>query len=198
MAAKGRGQAEGQFVLGSLYFFRKGVPASYHAPMPWSKLAQDNGQAEAQMCRDAALPVSRRRRGSARRLPHAQQAAQRFGHVRLTQSGLSGPPPLRQFDRLFVGRGGDDAVHLVATLVDGVLHAGGSNLPNTVADGIFRMDGAGQQVRDTSDAKVDTAMAKPVGGVCLHSTCLGESCIHFFVVAGLVPATPMTRTATAL
>jgi TPR repeat protein len=42
-------------MLGSLYFFGKGVPQSYSRAYAWCELAQDNGQAEAQMCRDAAL-----------------------------------------------------------------------------------------------------------------------------------------------
>jgi TPR repeat protein len=50
-----QGQAEGQFMLGSLYFFGKGVPQSYPRAYAWCELAQDNGQAEAGMCRDAAL-----------------------------------------------------------------------------------------------------------------------------------------------
>ena len=42
-------------MLGSLYFFGKGVPQSYPRAYAWCELAQDNGQAEAGMCRYAAL-----------------------------------------------------------------------------------------------------------------------------------------------
>jgi TPR repeat protein len=42
-------------MLGSLYFFGLGVPQSYTAAYAWCELAQDNGQADAPFCRDAAL-----------------------------------------------------------------------------------------------------------------------------------------------
>ena len=49
------GQPEGQFMLGSLYFYGAGVEKSYVQAYAWCDLAQDGGNADAQMCRDAAL-----------------------------------------------------------------------------------------------------------------------------------------------
>ena len=49
------GQPEGQMMLGSLYFYGQGVSQSYVQAFAWCDLAQDNGNADAGMCRDAAL-----------------------------------------------------------------------------------------------------------------------------------------------
>jgi len=49
------GQPEGQFMLGSLYFYGAGVEKSYVQAYAWCDLAQDGGSADAQSCRDAAL-----------------------------------------------------------------------------------------------------------------------------------------------
>jgi hypothetical protein len=49
------GQPEGQFMLGSLYFYGAGVEKSYVQAYAWCDLAQDGGNADAQTCRDAAL-----------------------------------------------------------------------------------------------------------------------------------------------
>lgn len=49
------GQAEGQLMLGALYFFGEGVPQSNIDAFAWCDLAQSNGQNDASMCRDAAL-----------------------------------------------------------------------------------------------------------------------------------------------
>jgi TPR repeat protein len=42
-------------MLGTLYFYGKGVEKSYVTAYAWCDLAQDGGNADAQMCRDAAL-----------------------------------------------------------------------------------------------------------------------------------------------
>jgi TPR repeat protein len=49
------GQPEGQFMLGTLYFYGKGVTQSYIQAYAWCDLAQDSGDADASMCRDASL-----------------------------------------------------------------------------------------------------------------------------------------------
>jgi uncharacterized protein len=49
------GQPEGQMLLGSLYFYGQGVVQSYVQAFAWCDLAQDNGNADAGMCRDSAL-----------------------------------------------------------------------------------------------------------------------------------------------
>ena len=49
------GQPEGQFMLGTLYFYGRGVTRSYIQAFAWCDLAQDNGNADASMCRDASL-----------------------------------------------------------------------------------------------------------------------------------------------
>jgi len=49
------GQPEGQLMLGSLYFYGQGVIQSYIQAFAWCDLAQDNGNADAGMCRDSAL-----------------------------------------------------------------------------------------------------------------------------------------------
>jgi TPR repeat protein len=42
-------------MLGSLYFYGAGVEKSYVQAYAWCDLAQDGGNSDAQMCRDAAL-----------------------------------------------------------------------------------------------------------------------------------------------
>jgi TPR repeat protein len=49
------GQPEGQMMLGNLYFYGQGVTQSYVQAFAWCDLAQDNGSADAGMCRDSAL-----------------------------------------------------------------------------------------------------------------------------------------------
>lgn len=74
------GQPEGQFMLGSLYFYGAGVEKSYIQAYAWCDLAQDSGNADAQMCRDAALQslASQDDQKAAFRL--SQDLHQRFGH----------------------------------------------------------------------------------------------------------------------
>ena len=50
-----QGQPEGQLMLGTLYYYGKGVPQSYIHAFAWCELAQDFGQSDAFMCRDAAM-----------------------------------------------------------------------------------------------------------------------------------------------
>ncbi len=49
------GQPEGQMMLGTLYYYGHGVEQSYVWSYAWCDLAQDGGNADASMCRDAAL-----------------------------------------------------------------------------------------------------------------------------------------------
>lgn len=49
------GQPEGQFMLGTLYFYGRGVTQSYIQSYAWCDLAQDGGNSDASMCRDASL-----------------------------------------------------------------------------------------------------------------------------------------------
>src|SRR6266567_1931866 len=49
------GQAEGQLMLGILFFYGQGVPRSYVLAYAWCELAEINGNADATLCRDAAL-----------------------------------------------------------------------------------------------------------------------------------------------
>ena len=49
------GQPEGQMMLGTLYFYGRGVEQSYVQSYAWCDLAQDGGNADASMCRDASL-----------------------------------------------------------------------------------------------------------------------------------------------
>jgi TPR repeat protein len=49
------GQPEGQMMLGSLYFYGRGVTQSYVEAYAWCDLAQDGGNVDAPDCRDAAL-----------------------------------------------------------------------------------------------------------------------------------------------
>jgi TPR repeat protein len=76
------GQPEGQFMLGSLYFYGAGVEKSYVQAYAWCDLAQDGGNADAQMCRDAALQslASADDQKAAFRL--SQDLHQRFHHSR--------------------------------------------------------------------------------------------------------------------
>ena len=49
------GQPEGQLMLGTLYFYGRGVEQSYVWSYAWCDLAQDGGNADASSCRDASL-----------------------------------------------------------------------------------------------------------------------------------------------
>ena len=49
------GQAEGQLMLGIRFYYGRGVPQSYVRSYAWCDLAEDNGNADATLCRDAAL-----------------------------------------------------------------------------------------------------------------------------------------------
>ena len=49
------GQPEGQMMLGTLYFYGRGVEQSYVWSYAWCDLAQNGGNADASMCRDASL-----------------------------------------------------------------------------------------------------------------------------------------------
>ena len=42
-------------LLGTLFFFGKGVPQSYVTAFAWCDIAGTNGQSDASECRDAAL-----------------------------------------------------------------------------------------------------------------------------------------------
>ena len=55
LRAAERGQAEGQMMLGILYYYGRGVPQSYVQAYAWCELAEINGNADATLCRDAAL-----------------------------------------------------------------------------------------------------------------------------------------------
>jgi len=55
LRAAERGQAEGQLMLGILYYYGRGVPQSYVQAYAWCELAEINGNADATLCRDAAL-----------------------------------------------------------------------------------------------------------------------------------------------
>ena len=50
-----QGQAEAQLLLGTLFFFGKGVPQSYVVAFAWCDIAGTNGQSDASECRDVAL-----------------------------------------------------------------------------------------------------------------------------------------------
>jgi TPR repeat protein len=50
-----QGQAEGQLMLGILSYYGRGVPQSYVRAYAWCELAETNGNADATLCRDAAL-----------------------------------------------------------------------------------------------------------------------------------------------
>jgi TPR repeat protein len=42
-------------MLGVLYFYGSGVPQSYVRAYAWCELAEDNGNSDATLCRDASL-----------------------------------------------------------------------------------------------------------------------------------------------
>jgi TPR repeat protein len=69
-------------MLGSLYFFGLGVPQSYAAAYAWCELAQDNGQAEAPICRDAALQSLTEDAQLREAFRMARELRERLGHVR--------------------------------------------------------------------------------------------------------------------
>ena len=48
-------QAEAQLLLGTLFFFGRGVPQSYVSAFAWCDIAATNGQSDASECRDVAL-----------------------------------------------------------------------------------------------------------------------------------------------
>jgi TPR repeat protein len=50
-----QGQAEGQLMLGILFYYGQGVPQSYVRAYAWCELAEIDGNADATLCRDAAL-----------------------------------------------------------------------------------------------------------------------------------------------
>ena len=50
-----QGQAEGELMLGMLFYYGKGVPQSYVRAYAWCELAEIGGNADATLCRDAAL-----------------------------------------------------------------------------------------------------------------------------------------------
>jgi len=49
------GQPEGQLMLGILFYYGRGVPRSYVRAYAWCELAEINGNADATLCREAAL-----------------------------------------------------------------------------------------------------------------------------------------------
>jgi hypothetical protein len=49
------GQAEGQLMLGILFYYGRGVPQSFVRAYAWCELAEIDGNADATLCRDAAL-----------------------------------------------------------------------------------------------------------------------------------------------
>jgi uncharacterized protein len=55
LRAAERGQAEGQLMLGILHYYGRGVPQSYVQAYAWCELAETDGNADATLCRDAAL-----------------------------------------------------------------------------------------------------------------------------------------------
>jgi TPR repeat protein len=50
-----QGQAEGELMLGMLFYYGRGVPQSYVRAYAWCDLAESAGNADATLCRDAAL-----------------------------------------------------------------------------------------------------------------------------------------------
>ena len=50
-----QGQAEGQLMLGILFYYGRGVAQSYVRAYAWCELAEINGNRDATLCRDAAL-----------------------------------------------------------------------------------------------------------------------------------------------
>src|SRR5215510_8819712 len=55
LRAAEQGPAEGQLMLGILFYYGRGVPQSYVQAYAWCELAETNGNADATLCRDAAL-----------------------------------------------------------------------------------------------------------------------------------------------
>ncbi|HEY6259219.1 MAG TPA: tetratricopeptide repeat protein [Xanthobacteraceae bacterium] len=53
------GQAEGQLMLGILFYYGRGVPQSFVRAYAWCELAETDGNADATLCRDAALESMR-------------------------------------------------------------------------------------------------------------------------------------------
>lgn len=53
------GQAEGQLMLGILFYYGRGVPQSFVRAYAWCELAEIDGNADATLCRDAALESMR-------------------------------------------------------------------------------------------------------------------------------------------
>ncbi len=53
------GQAEGQLMLGMLFYYGRGVPQSFVRAYAWCDLAESDGNADATLCRDAALESMR-------------------------------------------------------------------------------------------------------------------------------------------
>jgi TPR repeat protein len=49
------GQAEGQLMLGILFYYGRGVTQSFVRAYAWCELAEISGNADATLCRDAAL-----------------------------------------------------------------------------------------------------------------------------------------------
>ena|SRR5215471_938364 len=49
------GQAEGQLMLGILFYYGRGVPQSFVRAYAWCELAETDGNTDATLCRDAAL-----------------------------------------------------------------------------------------------------------------------------------------------
>ena len=50
-----QGQAEGQLMLGMLFYYGRGVAQSYVRAYAWCELAENGGNSDAALCRDAAL-----------------------------------------------------------------------------------------------------------------------------------------------
>ena len=55
LRAAEQGQAEGQLMLGMLFYYGRGVPQSYVRAYAWCELAENGGNSDAALCRDAAL-----------------------------------------------------------------------------------------------------------------------------------------------
>jgi TPR repeat protein len=55
LRAAEQGQAEGQLMLGMLFYYGRGVTQSYVQAYAWCELAENGGNSDAALCRDAAL-----------------------------------------------------------------------------------------------------------------------------------------------
>ena len=55
LRAAEQGQAEGQLMLGMLFYYGRGVAQSYVRAYAWCELAENGGNSDAALCRDAAL-----------------------------------------------------------------------------------------------------------------------------------------------